>query len=422
MLDDRRAEHVPGCNMAFNRARLLQLGGFDPQFRVAGDDVDICWRFMEAGLQIGYAPSALVWHHRRATVKNYVRQQKGYGRAEAMLQFKHPHRFNRTGAARWNGIIYGEGAVGLPLRATPTYYGKFGTGLFQIVYRHNHYGPSAYFALLEWHVLAMLLLVCSLAWDPLAIGAAAMWALSLISVGQLAARAPLPANAPWWSRPLVFALYLIQPIVRGGERYLHRLARKKPVGPPPACPSLRAHVKRVSPFRRDLYWTSDDGRGREQLLDSLIRLAQQRKWPGVFGPEWSDWDVALFGGCWQGVRVHTVTEELGGAKRFTRARWVLRPTQFAVAIAGMLLIWTIAASAGGRHWALWTAGGLWLVFFALVVASGIRGLRSAAQLLWQAGDAADLDSVALHTRQRGGDETTAQISTVEADPAGLCTG
>ena len=67
--------------MAFRRDALLGMGGFDPQFRVAGDDVDICWRFLDADLPIGYAPGAMVWHHRRATVKAYAKQQKGYGRS-----------------------------------------------------------------------------------------------------------------------------------------------------------------------------------------------------------------------------------------------------------------------------------------------------------------------------------------------------
>ena len=39
MLSDDVAEHIPGCNMAFRRDKLIEIGGFDPQFRVAGDDV-----------------------------------------------------------------------------------------------------------------------------------------------------------------------------------------------------------------------------------------------------------------------------------------------------------------------------------------------------------------------------------------------
>ena len=35
-----------------------------------------------------------VWHHRRCTVSAYLKQQKGYGRAEALLLPKHKDRFN----------------------------------------------------------------------------------------------------------------------------------------------------------------------------------------------------------------------------------------------------------------------------------------------------------------------------------------
>src|SRR2546423_4207134 len=36
----REAEHVPGCNMVFYKWALEEIGGFDPVFRKAGDDVD----------------------------------------------------------------------------------------------------------------------------------------------------------------------------------------------------------------------------------------------------------------------------------------------------------------------------------------------------------------------------------------------
>jgi len=43
LLTDREAEHIPGCNMAYRKSALLEIGGFDERFRVAGDDVDVCW-------------------------------------------------------------------------------------------------------------------------------------------------------------------------------------------------------------------------------------------------------------------------------------------------------------------------------------------------------------------------------------------
>ena len=50
LLDDRVAEHVPGCNMAFRRDALLAIGGFNPVYLRAGDDVDVCWRLQAKGL------------------------------------------------------------------------------------------------------------------------------------------------------------------------------------------------------------------------------------------------------------------------------------------------------------------------------------------------------------------------------------
>src|SRR5262249_45447240 len=60
LLSDSEAEHIPGCNMAFRRSRLLEIGGFDPQFRVAGDDVDVCWRVHQQGWRLGFSPTATV--------------------------------------------------------------------------------------------------------------------------------------------------------------------------------------------------------------------------------------------------------------------------------------------------------------------------------------------------------------------------
>src|SRR5439155_18852893 len=48
LLSDCEAEHIPGCNMALRKARLAAIGGFDPRFRTAGDDVDVCWRLPDA--------------------------------------------------------------------------------------------------------------------------------------------------------------------------------------------------------------------------------------------------------------------------------------------------------------------------------------------------------------------------------------
>jgi GT2 family glycosyltransferase len=70
MLTDRLAEHIPGCNMAFYKWALEEIGGFDPAFRKAGDDVDVCWRLQQNGYRLGFSPAGFVWHYRRATARD----------------------------------------------------------------------------------------------------------------------------------------------------------------------------------------------------------------------------------------------------------------------------------------------------------------------------------------------------------------
>src|SRR5437870_1827165 len=182
LLSDEIAEHIAGCNMAFRREALMRLGGFDPIYRAAGDDVDICWRFQDAGYVIGYSPAAVVWHFRRNTVAAYCNQQRGYGKAEALVYAKHPFRFNLFGQAKWLGRIYGDLSPALLLSRRPVIYsGVFGRGLFQTMYEP----PSSLTALLpltfEWSAASLVLALVGIAgggwFSLLAVPLLATWAL-----------------------------------------------------------------------------------------------------------------------------------------------------------------------------------------------------------------------------------------------------
>lgn len=132
MLDDEQAEHLPGCNIAVTRAAFEQIGGFDPQFHTAGDDVDFCWRLHDAGFRLGFVPGAFVWHHRRPAVTTFLRQQLGYGRAEHLLLAKHPRRFSKHGDAIWQGFVYGGGPVRVMANSI-IYHGPMGEAGYQSI-------------------------------------------------------------------------------------------------------------------------------------------------------------------------------------------------------------------------------------------------------------------------------------------------
>ncbi len=135
MLDDEHAEHLPGCNLVVRKSAFESIGGFDPQFHTAGDDVDFCWRLQDAGHTLGFVPAAFVWHWRRPTLQAFLKQQIGYGKAERLLIAKHPSRFTNEGDAKWQGFIYSGG----PIRATSEsiiYHGAMGMAGYQSVTAH----------------------------------------------------------------------------------------------------------------------------------------------------------------------------------------------------------------------------------------------------------------------------------------------
>jgi hypothetical protein len=132
MLTDDEAEHLPGCNIAVTKEAFKAIGGFDPQFHTAGDDVDFCWRLREAGYRLGFTAGAFVWHWRRPSISAFLRQQRGYARAERLLIRKHPGRFSKRGGARWEGFVYGGGPV-RAMRDSIIYHGPMGTAGYQRV-------------------------------------------------------------------------------------------------------------------------------------------------------------------------------------------------------------------------------------------------------------------------------------------------
>lgn len=353
MLTDRLAEHVPGCNMAFHRWALLELGGFDPVYRRAGDDVDICWRLQQRGYRIGFSPGGFVWHYRRNTIGAYLRQQAGYGDAEALLERRHPENFNRFGGSIWHGRIYSPSKIGVETSRPIIYHGLFGTGLFQSIYVANPGLTLLVVTSLEYHFLLTLpLLVLGAVAPPLTTIGLASLAVSLGMCIAAAIQADLaPGRRRWWSRPLVALLFLLQPVVRGWARQRNHLAgQQAPLGDRETLESLslEGHERDLRLLR---YW-SGQNIDRVRFLRRVMQRLDERSWQNKPDGGWSRHDLEIYGSRWAVLRLTTAVEYLANGSEVLRCRlatsWSFVARAFFLTLAGVLLI--VIGFAGGTWW------------------------------------------------------------------------
>ncbi|MGH8100616.1 MAG: glycosyltransferase, partial [Chthoniobacterales bacterium] len=230
LLTDTVAEHIPGCNMAFYRWAFDNVGGFDAEYRKAGDDVDFCWRIQQAGGVIAFSPAAMVWHHRRFTLRAFIKQQQGYGEAESLLRFKHLIFFGPTGTAKWRGQIYpaNAGRFSWFLNRPIVYHGVFGEGFFQSMYPRPQSDVAAYLSSVEWFALTIFLFGLGIFLPALRIvpylmlGGTFCVALSYMLRAQIE-----PRFDTVYARLLVMGLAFVQPLVRGWSRYFTWLHFKR---------------------------------------------------------------------------------------------------------------------------------------------------------------------------------------------------
>jgi mycofactocin system glycosyltransferase len=86
---DRSVFYVPTCNMLVRKATYEQMGGLDETLQV-GEDVDLCWRMMQAKHHLFYIPQGRVLHKHRNRMLSGLLRRFDYGTSEAMLYARFP--------------------------------------------------------------------------------------------------------------------------------------------------------------------------------------------------------------------------------------------------------------------------------------------------------------------------------------------
>jgi len=364
MLTDRVAEHIPGCNMAFYKWALVEIGEFDRTFRKAGDDVDVCWRLQERRYQLGFSPAGFVWHYRRSTVRDYLTQQAGYGRAEALLERKHPEYFNSIGGSLWQGRIYSPAKPGLLFRPPMIYHGLFGTGSFQSLYAPRPVGLAAFFTSLEYYVLVVLplLVVAGIIGEIKPVAITSLLLSASVCVVAAAQADIQQRQQRFWSRPLVALLFLLQPVVRGGARYQARIRLSTtPPGATRRLDFLTLKYKGRS-FNEVRYW-SERWFDRTEFVARVLDELDKQGWPSRADVGWNNFDVEIFGNRWSRLQVITVTEMYEPGQVMLRCRlrtfWSLpaKMVFWGTSAVELLLLGLVGAS---KPW-------LWLILVSLPI-------------------------------------------------------
>jgi O-antigen biosynthesis protein len=412
LVTDEIAEHIPGCNMAFRRDALEAVGGFDPQFKVAGDDVDVCWRLQEEGRTIGFAPGAVVLHRRRRTIRAYLGQQAAYGKAEALLERKWPHRYNRRGHVAWSGTVYGAPSR---RRGRRIGYGTWGSNLFQSLYERGPGSLRSLPLLPEWHLLLAALATLSILglFQPLVpwaedlpvpveqlllLGAAAILLVEAFRTGIRALNRSLAGGLAL--RGLTIVLVVLQPAARLMGRLRYGLTPWRRRG------TLVLAVPR--PRRRQLW--SESWRSPNERLLELERDLRSRSATVVRGGEFDRWDLQVRLGPLATSRVRMAVEEHGNGCQLIRYRIWPRWSRAVPPLLALLGLWLAGSVA--RH--LYLGGAVAGVLCLLLV---VRALLDAAAAIAVVEDAVtgrleaeyrsddlleDLRVVSVHSLTRAG--------------------
>ncbi len=79
--DPERSTFFASNNMAMSLAQFRQIGGFDPALpRAAGEDRDLCDRWLFAGFGMVYEPRVKLLHFHALSIKKFWKQHFTYGR------------------------------------------------------------------------------------------------------------------------------------------------------------------------------------------------------------------------------------------------------------------------------------------------------------------------------------------------------
>jgi len=386
LISDTVAEHIPGCNMAFRKWALEEIGGFDPTYVKAGDDVDVCWRLHDRGWHLAFSPSALVWHHHRNSVEAYWRQQVGYGEGESFLEHRHQEKFNERGQTRWQGRIYSSLPAHRSIFRSVIYHGRWGAEAFPSIYQGGINSWTCLPQMIEWQVATACSILGVLVTPWILALTVFMLSTTLWRCLAHAWATPIEEQnfdypvSTWKWRLTIAWLHYIQPWARlrgrikgyfsetnvnAEGRRLIESAQRLTLGD-----SLKLLFHRLDVTCWDTHYTSID-----QFLVSMKAVGDTAFRPVKCDDGWQqEYDLKLCAGHLYAIKVKVTAEDHGGLKRLFRVRFNLHKSwRLLLAMASIAVLVGCVAQLFALPWAAFAALAFLLSLAFVMLAVSKRG-------------------------------------------------
>ena len=97
--------YVPSAAIICRRSVVTEVGGFDETLQ-SGEDVDLCWRFVEIGARLRYEPIAMVAHEHRTQMRDWFSRRAFYGQSAAPLSIRHPGKTAPLVISGWSLVVW----------------------------------------------------------------------------------------------------------------------------------------------------------------------------------------------------------------------------------------------------------------------------------------------------------------------------
>ena len=102
-------------NLAFPRKLFLEVGGFDSSFpAAAGEDRELCDRWLHRGYRMTFEPDAIVFHAHSLTFRKFVRQHFNYG--QGAYQYHQLRASRKSEKVRLEPISFYSGMLIFPFK------------------------------------------------------------------------------------------------------------------------------------------------------------------------------------------------------------------------------------------------------------------------------------------------------------------